>query len=257
MGRHFTMLSLFGVYCGWSWPKAMLTIENLTAGYGAVPVLAGVTLAVEGGLTGIVGPNGAGKSTLLKAMVGLMPATGQVWYGGQPLERQRERLAWVPQRSQVDWTFPATVWDVVMTGRIRPRSWLRPLTVVDRRRAIAALERLGMAEYRDRPIGRLSGGQQQRVFLARALARESEILLLDEPLVGVDRPTEEVMWSVLRELAAAGKTLLMVHHDVGMARNVFDRVLLLNRRVVAWGEPEQVLTAANLQEAYGQALAAA
>ncbi|HAN44989.1 MAG TPA: manganese ABC transporter ATP-binding protein [Cyanobacteria bacterium UBA8156] len=235
----------------------MLTIEGLTAGYGSEPVLVGVTLAVEPGLTGIVGPNGAGKSTLLKAMLGLMPAAGTVRYAGRPLSWQRERLAWVPQRSRVDWTFPATAMDVVLMGRIRPHSWLQPLTGGDRRRAIAALERVGMADYGDRPIGRLSGGQQQRVFLARALARDPEVLLLDEPLAGVDRPTEETVWSILRELAAEGKTLLMVHHDIGMARNVFDRVLLLNRQVVAWGVPEQALTAANLQRAYGQTLAVA
>ena len=235
----------------------MLTIENLTVGYGTTPVLAGVNLVVEKGLVGIVGPNGAGKSTLLKAMVGLIPATGAVRYEGRPLREQRERMAWVPQRSQVDWTFPATALDVVLMGRIQPRSWLQPLTGGDRRGAIAALARLGMADYRDRPIGRLSGGQQQRVFLARALARDPEILLLDEPLAGVDRPTEEAVWSVLRELAAAGKTLWMVHHDVALARTVFDRVLLLNRQVVAWGPPEQVLTMPNLQRAYGQTVAAA
>ncbi|MGQ9866903.1 MAG: metal ABC transporter ATP-binding protein [Pseudanabaenaceae cyanobacterium] len=235
----------------------MLTIERLTVGYGSAPVLAGVTLAIDRGLTGIVGPNGAGKSTLLKAMVGLIPAHGSVCYEGLPLAQQRERLAWVPQRSQVDWTFPATALDVVLMGRIRPRSWLQPLTGGDRRRAITALARLGMADHRDCPIGRLSGGQQQRVFLARALVRDSDILLLDEPLVGVDRPTEEVVWSVLRELAAAGKTLLMVHHNVEMARTVFDRVLLLNRQVVAWGAPDWVLTPTHLQQAYGQTLVAA
>ncbi len=235
----------------------MLTIENLTVGYGATPVLAGVNLVAEKGLIGIVGPNGAGKSTLLKAMVGLIPATGAVRYEGRPLRGQRERLAWVPQRSQVDWTFPATALEVVLMGRIRPRSWLRPLGGGDRRRAQGALARVGLAEHGDRPIGQLSGGQQQRVFLARALARDPEILLLDEPLAGVDRPTEEAVWSVLRELAAAGKTLWMVHHDVAMARTVFDRVLLLNQQVVAWGPPEQVLTLPNLQRAYGQTLAVA
>ncbi|MFQ3679933.1 MAG: metal ABC transporter ATP-binding protein [Pseudanabaenaceae cyanobacterium] len=231
----------------------MLTIQDLTVGYGATPVLAGVNLSLEGGLVGIVGPNGAGKSTLLRALVGLIPATGTVRYRGKPL---RGQVGWVPQRSRVDWTFPATALDVVLMGRIRPRSWLQPLTGIDRRRAQAALARVGLAELGDRPIGRLSGGQQQRVFLARALANDPEVLLLDEPLAGVDRPTEETVWSVLRELAAAGKTLLMVHHDVGMARTVFDRVLLLNRQVVAWGPPDRVLTAANLQRAYGQVVAA-
>lgn len=228
--------------------------QQISVRYREVQALDAVNVTIQPGrLTGLIGPNGAGKSTLLKAMLGLVPITsGQVRYGqGQALEEHRDRIAYVPQRSQIDWLYPATVWDVVMMGRVCQTGWFRRFSAVSRRQAAAALERVGMAAYRDRPIGQLSGGQQQRVFLARSLAQEADIFCFDEPFVGVDQKTEAVLFQIFRELANAGKIVLVVNHDLGESITNFDDLILLNRTVVASGPREQVLTTDNLTHAYG------
>lgn len=229
-----------------------IAIERLSVQYRSVKALQDVSLLIQPGrLVGIYGPNGAGKSTLLKAMLGLIPASGTVQYDGAPLTEQLDRVAYVPQRSQIDWTYPATVWDVVMMGRVQRTGWFRHFSVPSRQIAMAALERVGMEGFRDRPIGQLSGGQQQRVFLARALAQEAEIFCLDEPLAGIDQKTQEVIFTLLRELADAGKVVMVVNHDLGESIQNFDDLLLLNQSVVAWGDRTQVLTQDNLYRAYG------
>lgn len=233
--------------------KAAISIAHLGVYYRTQEALRDVNCIVKPGkLTGIFGPNGAGKSTLMKAMLGLVPvSSGTVLCEGKPLMQQLEKVAYVPQRSQIDWTYPATVWDVVMMGRVKKTGWLRSFSTVSRRVAKNAIERVGMSEYCDRPIGQLSGGQQQRVFLARALTQQAEIFCFDEPLVGIDQKTQAVIFEVFHELAADHKIVLVVNHDLGESITHFDDLILLNRELIATGSRQQVLTQENLNLAYG------
>ncbi|WP_159785550.1 metal ABC transporter ATP-binding protein [Sodalinema gerasimenkoae] len=230
-----------------------IAIRNLTIRYRDCEALRNINLEIQPGqLTAIIGPNGAGKSTLIKGMLGLIPqAKGHIHSLGKPLTQQLQRVAYVPQRSQIDWTFPATVSDVVMMGRIRKTGWLHRYSPSSRRIAATALERVKMSEFRDRPIGELSGGQQQRVFLARSLAQEAEIFCFDEPFTGVDRKTETILFQIFRELADSGKIVLVVNHDLGESLHRFDQLILLNRDLIATGDRTQVLTQDNMYRAYG------
>ncbi|MDZ7959140.1 MAG: metal ABC transporter ATP-binding protein [Aulosira sp. DedQUE10] len=234
-------------------PIEGISIAHLGVYYRTQEALRDVNCIIEPGkLTGIFGPNGAGKSTLMKAMLGLVSkSSGNALYQGKPLMQQLEKVAYVPQRSQIDWTYPATVWDVVMMGRVKKTGWLRSFSAVSRQVANNALERVGMKDYCDRPIGELSGGQQQRVFLARALTQQAEIFCFDEPLVGIDQKTQTVIFEVFHELAAAGKIVLVVNHDLGESITHFDDLILLNRELIATGSRQQVLTEENLNRAYG------
>lgn len=230
-----------------------IKVVHLGVDYRAVKALEDVSLVIRPGrLTGMIGPNGAGKSTLLKAMLGLVPvAAGLVLYGDRPLLDQRHCVAYVPQRSQIDWLYPATVWDVALMGRVQKTGWFRRFSTVSRRKALTALERVGMVDFRDRPIGQLSGGQQQRVFLARSLAQEADVFCFDEPFVGVDQKTESVLFEIFHELANAGKIVLVVNHDLGESITHFDDLILLNRTLVASGSRQHVLNTDNLHRAYG------
>ncbi|BAY26677.1 ABC transporter ATP-binding protein [Calothrix sp. NIES-2100] len=232
---------------------AGISIAHLGVHYRTQEALRDVNCLIEPGkLTGIFGPNGAGKSTLMKAMLGLVPkSSGNALYQGKPLMQQLEKVAYVPQRSQIDWTYPATVWDVVMMGRVKKTGWLRSFSAVSRQVANNALERVGMKDYCDRPIGELSGGQQQRVFLARALTQQAEIFCFDEPLVGIDQKTQTIVFEVFQELATAGKIVLVVNHDLGESITHFDDLILLNRELIATGSRQEVLTEENLNRAYG------
>jgi manganese/iron transport system ATP-binding protein len=230
-----------------------LKIENLTVNYREVEALRNVTLqVVPKRVTGIIGPNGAGKSTLMKAMLGLIPYQfGSILFDGQPLIQQRQKIAYVPQRSQIDWTYPATVWDVVMMGRVKKTGWLHPFSLMSRLTAKNALEKVGMSDFGDRPIGQLSGGQQQRVFLARSLAQEADIFFFDEPFAGVDQKTHAIIFDIFQELADNGKIVLVVNHDLGESINNFDDLILLNKILIAAGSKEEVLREENLYNAYG------
>ena len=230
-----------------------LEIHDLTAGYHNKPVLWGIDLMVpKGKLVGIVGPNGAGKSTLIKAIMGLVPpSSGWVKIFGKPYSENRRRVGYVPQRESVDWDFPVTVMDVVMMGRYGHVGWFKRPKKADREIARDCLDKVKMLPFAKRQISNLSGGQQQRVFLARALAQESDIYFMDEPFAGVDAATETAIIALLHELREKGKTLLVVHHDLPTARNYFDQLLLLNMRVVAYGETEEVFTYELLQKTYG------
>jgi manganese/zinc/iron transport system ATP- binding protein len=229
-----------------------LTVQNLSVAYEGRPVLRGVSLTCAGGeVVGVVGPNGAGKSTLFKAVLGLVPtAAGSVLVFGAPVSQRRDRLAYLPQRELIDWDFPATVRDVVLMGRVPRIGWLRRVSRSDRARVESALAEVGLSKLGDRAIGRLSGGQQQRVFLARALAQEADLLLLDEPLVGVDASTEEVIHETLARLRQQGRTVLVIDHDLSDVSR-YDRVALLNGRLVAYGPPAEVFTRENLRRTYG------
>lgn len=235
--------------------SAAIAVQGLSVWYRAVEALQEVSLEIlPGRLTGTIGPNGAGKSTLLQAMLGLLPresVRGSVSWGDRPLSAQRDRVAYVPQRSRIDPTYPATVWEVALMGRVRQTGWLRRPSVASRAAVAAALERVGLADLRDRPIGQLSGGQQQRVFLARSLAQEAELFCFDEPFAGVDRTTEAILFEVFAELAAAGKIVLVVNHDLGASITHFDDLILLDRRAIATGPRQTVLTEENLGRAYG------
>jgi manganese/zinc/iron transport system ATP- binding protein len=240
-------------------PPAALDIRGVTASYGATSVLFSVDFALPVGAMGvIVGPNGAGKSTLLKAALGIVPkVAGDVSVFGQPFESARHRVAYVPQRASVDWEFPATVFDVVAMGLYRELGLLRWRRPRHRARVLDCLERVGMRDFADRQIGQLSGGQQQRVFVARALAQDADLYLLDEPFAGVDAATERTLIGVLRGLAETGKTVLCVHHDLSTVAEYFNHALLLNVRRVAAGPVREVFTEANLQQAYGGRLSVA
>lgn len=230
-----------------------LELHDLTVSYQKKPVLYGIDLVAPAGkLIGVIGPNGAGKSTLIKAIMGLIPLTGGwVKLFGQPPRKAIRRVGYVPQRESVDWDFPVNALDVVMMGRYGHLGLLRRPGKEDRDIARACLDKVKMLPFADRQISNLSGGQQQRVFLARALAQESDLYFMDEPFAGVDASTEIAIMEILGDLRDRGKTLFVVHHDLTTARQYFDMILLLNMRVVAFGDCDEVYTYDNLQRAYG------
>lgn len=230
-----------------------LRVRDLTVAYHRKPVLWDINADVPAGqLTGIIGPNGAGKSTLIKACLELVPrVSGEVHVFGDPVDRARGRVAYVPQRESVDWDFPVTGLDVVAMGLYRKIGWIRPVGRQQRQVAMEALERVGMADFARRQISQLSGGQQQRLFLARALVQNADLYFMDEPFAGVDAATERAIVALLQQLRAEGKTVLVVHHDLQTVRAYYDRVLLLNLRVVAHGPTSEVFTEENLRKTYG------
>jgi ABC-type Mn2+/Zn2+ transport system ATPase subunit len=232
---------------------ARLELQDVSAGYDGRPALSGVSFQVpHGGQVAIVGPNGAGKSTLFKALVGLLPLrSGRILIHGQPLGQHKDCVAYVPQREEVDWRFPVTVADVVMMGRYNRQGWFGRSSATDRTAVRRCLEQLDIAGLAGRSIGELSGGQQQRVFLARALAQEPHILLLDEPFTGVDATTQEATLGLLDALRGQGVTTMVSTHDLSLAARRFDLVLLLNREVVAFGPANLALSAESIQAAFG------
>ncbi len=231
----------------------LLELREVSVAYGNRIALDSVTLGIaHGAQVAVVGPNGAGKSTLFKALVGLLPLTrGEIRLHGRPVSEWQGPVAYVPQREEVDWRFPVTVYDVVAMGRYRPSRWLRRLNPEDRRIIAESLEQLEVSSLASRPIGELSGGQQQRVFLARALAQQPHILVLDEPFTGVDLATREAILELLKGLRAREVTVLVSTHDLDLASQRFDEVVLLNRRLVAAGDPQHVFTGRHLQQAFG------
>lgn len=229
-----------------------ITVKNLTVAYNVEPVLWNVDLELPAAkLIAIVGPNGAGKSTLIKAIMGLIPvAAGKVSVYGRPYTMQKKLVAYVPQRGTVDWDFPTDALDVVQMGMYGKLGWIRRPTLQTRVRAIECLKTVGLDEYAHRQIGQLSGGQQQRVFLARALAQDAQIYLMDEPLNGVDAVTEKTILSTLEHLLKSNKTVVMVHHDLQTVDAYAEWVVLLNKTVIAAGDTKRVLTKENLSKAY-------
>jgi manganese/zinc/iron transport system ATP- binding protein len=230
-----------------------ITIKDLTVAYHKRPVLWDINCVFpEGRLIGILGPNGAGKSTLIKAIMGLIPpASGDVTVFGDTFARQRHLIGYVPQRGSVDWDFPTNALDVVLMGRYGKLALFRRPGKRDHAVALECLDKLGMAGYANRQISQLSGGQQQRVFLARALAQDAQIYLMDEPFAGVDASTEQAIIVLLRELQARGKTIVVVHHDLQTVPDYFDWVTLLNLRLVASGPTKDTFTDEQLRETYG------
>jgi len=235
----------------------MLEVHHLSVNYRNLKALEDVEFSLKPGqLVGLIGPNGAGKSTLLKALLGLIPIQqGQILFQERPLRRLRHRIAYVPQRSQIDWDYPITAWNVVMMAQTPSLGWFRSPSRQAQHRTLEALDRVEMRSLRHRQIGELSGGQQQRVFLARALAQDADLFFFDEPFAGIDRKTEALMLQVFDDLKSQGKTLLVCSHEWGDALRRYDRLLLLNRQLLANDHPDQVMTLDNIQRAYGSNLA--
>ncbi len=229
-----------------------IQVDNLTVSYGPVPALLDISLSIPAGqLVGVIGPNGSGKSTLIKAILGFVkPDVGTVQLFGEDVSRAKGRVAYVPQRGSVDWDFPVTVREVALMGRYGNKRWWQDMSRNDYALADRALEQVRMSEFSKRQIGQLSGGQQQRVFMARALAQDADILLLDEPFAGVDAATERSILDVLTRARQSGKTMVVVHHDLETAAEYFDALILLKQRLYAYGTPEQVLNAELLSEVY-------
>ena len=230
-----------------------IQIHDMTIAYHKKPVLWDVDLDVpEGKLVGIIGPNGAGKSTMIKAIMELVPkASGWVRVYGKEYGEMRKIIGYVPQRESVDWDFPICPLDVVLMGRYGHIGWMRRPGKQDRELARESLDLVGMGDFADRQISQLSGGQQQRVFLARALAQDARIYMMDEPFAGVDAATERAIIDILVSLREQGKTIMVVHHDLQTVTEYFDWVIMLNMRVVASGLTSDVFTDENLQKTYG------
>ncbi len=233
-----------------------IEVKGLSVSYERKRVLTNIHLDIDSGhVYGVIGPNGAGKSTLFKSILGLIDINaGHIKVLGKEINEVRKHVAYVPQKDDVDWSFPATVMDIVMMGRYPFKGIFERLNKGDEEIALRALEDLGIPDLRDRQIGQLSGGQQQRVFLARALAQEAEIFFLDEPFVGVDITTEEKIISLLKNLASQGKTLLVVHHDLSTVHEYFDKSILLNQRLIAYGDTETTFVEENISKCYGAQL---
>jgi manganese/zinc/iron transport system ATP- binding protein len=230
-----------------------IEVRDLTVAYRDKPVLWDIDMDVpEGILMAIVGPNGAGKTTLIKSILGLIePAAGQVSIYGKPYSEQRTLVGYVPQRGSVDWDFPTSVLDVVQMGRYGHLGWVRRPGKEEERLALEALEKVGMRKFAGRQISQLSGGQQQRVFLARALVQDAQVYFMDEPFQGVDATTERAIITLLKELSAAQKTVVAVHHDLQTVPEYFDWVTLLNVRCIASGPVQETFTDEKLRQTYG------
>ena len=230
-----------------------LEIEGLWAGYDRVTAIEDISFRLAGQqILGIIGPNGSGKSTLMKAVLGLVkPWRGQIAVLGQPAEQQRRRVGYVPQIEDVDWDFPVSVADVALMGRYARRGLLRRTNKEDRELAGAALEKVGMYPLRQQLIGELSGGQRRRVLLARALANGPQLLLMDEPMAGLDARAQHRLLDTMDRLQSEGTTIVLSTHDLSCVSVCAGQVACLNRRLIAFGEPREVLTEEVLNQTFG------
>lgn len=234
----------------------VISVKNLTVSYQKKPAIKSINLKItEGSIVGIIGPNGAGKSTLIKAILGLLPYdTGEVKIFGKNLDESRKRISYIPQREQFDWDFPINVEDVVMMGRYSHLGMFSFPGKKDKEIVQEKIQKVGMQDFRTRQIRNLSGGQQQRIFLARALAQESDIYLMDEPFVGVDAKTERTIFDLMNELREEKKTILVVHHDLGKVTEYFDKLILINQTLVAYGDTDLVFNKELISKTYGERL---
>lgn len=234
-------------------PNPVIEVHDLTVIYNRKPALWDADFTIpKGKLVGIIGPNGAGKSTLIKAIMGLVPlSSGHAELFGKPLDEIRQKVSYVPQRESVDWDFPASAMDVVLMGRYHQSGLFRRISKKDKDIALECLKKVRMEAFATRQIAQLSGGQQQRVFLARSLAQQADIYLMDEPFAGIDATTESAIVDILTEMRSQGKTIMVVHHDLESAYEYFDWFILLNTRLVASGPKKDVFTQELLTETYG------
>jgi len=233
-----------------------VSLNGVFAGYNGKAIIADITLDIApGDFVGVIGPNGSGKSTLLKVIVGLItPWQGKARISGDSPEKARKRIGYLPQLTQIDFGFPANDFDVVMMGRYGNLGFCKRPGKADKEAVDAAIARVGLSEKQMAPIGELSGGQRQRAFIARAIAQEPDLLVLDEPITGVDLSTQHALSGLLEELNKAGVTIISTTHDLNCAASSFNKVVCLNNRLVAQGSPEQTLTPQILNETYGSHL---
>jgi len=233
-----------------------IIVNNISVSYDGNEAVTDVSFSFESGnLIGVLGPNGAGKSTLMKAMLGLIPKDqGDVRIGTKKIDVMRKKIAYVPQRSNIDWNFPIIVKDAVLLGTYPKVGLLRRPKKADKEWAMECLRKVEMEEFANRQIGELSGGQQQRVFLARALAQNADYFFLDEPFVGIDVSSEEVIIDILRQLKSAGKIVFVVHHDLSKVKTYFDELVLINKVLIDAGPVDKVFQSANMAKAYERQL---
>ena len=233
----------------------MIRIENLSVSYKETLALKDISLVLQGPtITGIIGPNGAGKSTLLKGMLGIIPHEGHAFIDDKEMNKSLKKVAYVEQKIHIDYNFPIKVKECVSLGLYPSIPLFHTLKAKHWEKVAEALEIVGLSDYADRQISQLSGGQFQRVLIARCLVQDADYILLDEPFVGIDSVSEEIIMNTLRELKKAGKTVLIVHHDLGKVAHYFDQVLLLNKELIAFGPTKETFTQANLKQAYGDRL---
>ncbi len=234
--------------------KSALRVDQLTVNYDKTPVLWDIHFEIPAGkLVGIIGPNGAGKSTLLKSLLGMTkPLSGTIEFYGKPFKKVRHQIAYVPQRSSVDWDFPITAFDLVLMGRYGKLGYFKWPKASDKEAAKRALEMVGMLPFADRQISQLSGGQQQRLFIARALLQDADFYLMDEPFAGVDMATEKAIIGLMDILKAQGRTLCVVHHDLGTVDTYFDWVIMLNTCLIASGPVADVFNKDTIMRTYGR-----
>lgn len=232
--------------------NSAVEVRNLCVSYYGNEVIRNINFSFDcGKLIGIIGPNGAGKSTLMKAIIGLIPIDkGKISFHGRPIKTIRKKIAYVPQRSDIDWDFPITVRDTVLLGTYPKLGVFHRPKKKEKQLAKKCLEKVGMIEYSHRQIGELSGGQQQRIFLARALAQEADYFFLDEPFVGIDVSSEEVIIQILKKLRDEGKTVFVVHHDLTKVENYFDDLILINKELIESGSVQSVFKPELISKAY-------
>ena len=233
--------------------NSLITIKNVGVSYAMQPqVLKDCNATIEGPtITGIIGPNGAGKSTLLKAILGLLQSSGEILIDGEPTKKVLQKIAYVEQKSQIDFTFPITIRECVALGRTVKKKPLQRLTKEDWEKVDAAIEEVGLTDLASRQIGALSGGQFQRVLLARCMVQEAQYIFLDEPFVGIDMLSEKVIMTIIRKWKEEGKTILMVNHDLSKVKEYFDQVILVKHAIVASGKTEDVFIKKYLDDVYG------
>lgn len=231
---------------------SIINIDDLTVAYNHKVAVSNLNIDIKAGsLTAVVGPNGAGKSTLMKAIMKLIkPTSGQTSVMDDSNKKALKNIAYVPQKGDVNWDFPATVLDVVIMGRYVHKGWFKRPNNEDKRIALEALKIMKMTDYKDRQISELSGGQRQRVFLARAIAHDASIYLMDEPLQGIDITTEKLIIDTMKDLQKEGKTFLVVHHNLNTVPEYFDHVVILNKKVIANGPVKEVWSQDNIDAAY-------
>lgn len=232
--------------------RKSIDVQDLTVSYDGNEVLQHISFSIKSGqLIGIIGPNGAGKSTLIKGMLDLIHRDcGDVRIDGKKITKMRKQIAYVPQRSNIDWDFPILVRDTVLLGTYPKLGLFKRPTKTDKKWADECLDKVNMLDYRDRQIGELSGGQQQRVFLARALAQQANYFFLDEPFVGIDVTSENTIIAILKALRDEGKTVFVVHHDLTKVEQYFDQLLLINKKLMKYGDVKEVMQKELMSSAY-------